>query len=63
MGSRGRAYQTDDRGRRTTVVLPIAEYDRLLEDLHDLAVVAERRDGSLLDRDDLARRLAGDGLV
>lgn len=63
MGSRGRQYQTDDRGRRTAVVLPIAEYDQLLEDLHDLAVVAERSDESLFDRDDLARRLAGDELV
>ena len=37
-------YITDDRGERTAVVLPISDYEKLLEDLDDLAVVAERRD-------------------
>ena len=37
-------YVTDQQGRRTAVILPIEEYDALIEDLHDLAVVAERRD-------------------
>ena len=35
-------YITDDHG--TAVVLPIADYEKLLEDLQDLAVVAERRE-------------------
>lgn len=30
-------------GERTAVVLPISDYEKLLEDLEDLAVVAERR--------------------
>lgn len=33
----------DAKGRRVSVVLPVGEYEGLLEDLHDLAVVAERR--------------------
>jgi hypothetical protein len=37
-------YVTDDRGERTAVVLPIADYEKLLDDLEDLAVVAERRE-------------------
>jgi hypothetical protein len=37
-------YITNDRGERTDVVLPISDYKKLLEDLEDLAVVAERRD-------------------
>ena len=37
-------YITDDRGERTAVVLPISDYEKLLEDLEDLAVVAERRE-------------------
>ncbi len=37
-------YITDDRGERTAVVFPIADYEKLLEDLEDLAVVAERRE-------------------
>ena len=54
-------YQTDAQGRRTAVVLPIAEYEQLLEDLHDLAVIAERRDEETVDEAELRRRLAGGG--
>jgi hypothetical protein len=53
-------YQTDAMGRRTAVVLPIAEYEQLLEDLHDLAVVAER-DEETIEEAELTRRLAGGG--
>jgi hypothetical protein len=63
MDSRRRQYQTDAQGKRTAVVLPIAEYEQLLEDLHDLGVVAERRDEPTIDRAELTRRLAGGGAV
>ena len=33
-------YITDDHGERTAVVLPISDYEKLLEDLEDLAVEA-----------------------
>jgi len=36
-------FITDAEGHRKSVVLPIAEYEALMEDLADLAVVAERR--------------------
>lgn len=63
MDSRHTTYQTDAQGRRTAVVLPISEYEQLLEDLHDLAVVAERRDDETIDEAELRRRLAGGGAV
>ena len=56
-------YQTDAQGRRTAVVIPISEYEQLLEDLHDLAVVAERRDEEAIEDAELRRRLAGGGAV
>jgi hypothetical protein len=37
-------YIVDERGRRTGVVLSLKEYERLLEDLNDLRLVAERVD-------------------
>jgi len=61
MDPRRTQYQTDAQGRRTAVVLPIAEYEQLLEDLHDLAVIAERRDEQTVDEAELRRRLAGGG--
>jgi len=39
---RGR-YVVDANGRREAVVLSLEDYERILEDLHDLAAVAERR--------------------
>jgi len=63
MTSRRKRYQTDAQGKRTAVVLPMADYERLLEDLHDLAVVAERRDETTLDEAALKHRLAEGGSV
>lgn len=36
-------YLTNEKGRKTAVVLAIDHYEKLLEDLDDLAVIAERR--------------------
>jgi hypothetical protein len=44
-------YLTDEHGDRTAVVLPISDYEKLLEDLEDLAVVAERRDEPVVFHD------------
>ena len=37
-------YILDSDGNKKAVILPIEEYQELLEDLDDLAVIAERRD-------------------
>ena len=37
-------YVTDKAGRQTAVILPLGEYRELLEDLDDLAAIAERVD-------------------
>ena len=54
-------YLTDDRGERTAVVLPINDYEKLLEDLDDLAVVAERRDEPVIPHDQFIADLKHDG--
>jgi hypothetical protein len=36
-------FLTNEKGRKTAVVLDIAEYEKLLEDVEDLAVIAKRR--------------------
>lgn len=56
-------YVVDSKGRRRGVLLSIEQYERLLEDLHDLAVVAERRDEETISLDELKRRLKKDGLL
>jgi hypothetical protein len=52
-----RGFIVDARGRRSAVILPIREYERLLEDLHDLAVVAERKREVPVELAELKRRL------
>ena len=37
-------YVVDENGNKVAVILPLKEYQHLKEDLHDLAMVAERRD-------------------
>ncbi|MDI3465110.1 MAG: hypothetical protein OJF50_003931 [Nitrospira sp.] len=59
---RGR-YVTDRKGKRTGVVLSIKRYSRLMEDLHDLAVVAERRDDKLVMADEMKKRLHKRGFL
>jgi len=59
---RGR-YVTDRNGKRTGVVLSLKRYSRLREDLHDLVVVAERRDEKPVTADDMKRRLHKRGLL
>ncbi len=36
-------YVVDENGEKVAIILPIEEYEKMKEDLHDLAVVAERR--------------------
>jgi len=56
-------YVIDSEGRRTAVLLSLEQYERLMEDLHDLAVVAERRDEESISLQELKRRLKKDGLL
>ena len=46
-------YVTDKSGKKTAVILPIAEYQELLEDLEDLALAAERRDEPTVSHEEL----------
>ena len=54
---------TDANGEKVAAVIPIDEYEALLEDLHDLAVVAERRNEPRISLDQVEQRLKADGLL
>ena len=56
-------YVSDENGRRTAVLLPIEDYERLIEDLQDLAAIAERRDEPTVSHADLVAELKRDGLL
>ena len=44
-------------GKPTAVIMPIAEYEELLEDLHDLGVIAHRKDEPTIPLAEVKRRL------
>lgn len=54
-------YITDASGNRTGVILSIERYEQLIEDLHDLAVIAERRNETPISFEEVKRRLGRDG--
>ena len=56
-------YITDADGRRKAVVLSIEEYESLVEDLADLAVLAERRDEPTTSHQEVIDELRRDGLL
>ena len=56
-------YLTDERGEKTAVVLALSDYEKLLEDLEDLAVVAERRDEPAIPHAQFVGELKRDGLL
>lgn len=54
-------FIVDRKGRKASVVLPIEEYEELLEDLHDLAIIAERKDEATITTDELKKKLKANG--
>jgi PHD/YefM family antitoxin component YafN of YafNO toxin-antitoxin module len=56
-------YVIDTEGNKTAVILSLKRYEQLMEDLHDLAVVAERREEEPISLEEMKRRLREDGLL
>lgn len=56
-------YVVDAKGKKTGVILSLERYEQLMEDLHDLAVVAERRDEKPISLEEMKRRLKKDGIL
>jgi PHD/YefM family antitoxin component YafN of YafNO toxin-antitoxin module len=56
-------FVTDAKGKKTGVILSLKRYQKLMEDLHDLSVVAERRDEITISFDVIKRQLKKDGIL
>ena len=50
-------YVIDEHGNKVAVILPLSDYQHLKEDLHDLAMVAERRDEDMISLAELKKRV------
>ena len=56
-------YITNEAGEKTAVILPIEQFESLLEDIEDLATVAERKDEPSTSHKDLLKELKQDGII
>ena len=56
-------YVTNEKGERTAVLLNLSDFEQLMEDLHDLAIVAERRDEPTIPHDEFVANLRKDGIL
>jgi len=56
-------FIVDMQGKKIGIIIPLNRYQRLMEDLHDLAVVAERRAETPVSLQEMKRRLKKDGIL
>jgi hypothetical protein len=49
-------------GKKTAFLVPIKKYQELMADLHDLAVVAERKNEKAISLTEMKKRLKRDGI-
>jgi len=54
-------YVTNETGKKVAVILPIKEFEELLDDIEDLAILAERRDEPTITHEELMMKLKQDG--
>ncbi len=56
-------FITDDKGEKKGVILNIADYQALMEDLEDLAACAERKNEGAIAHEDFLKELKEDGVL
>ena len=56
-------YVTNANGRKVSVILSYKRYQKLLEDIHDLAIIAERRDERSIPLSEFKKNLKKNGNV
>ncbi len=54
-------YITNEAGKKTAVILPIEEFQELMEDLADLTTAAERRDEPVVPHEEVILELKKHG--
>ena len=56
-------YITDNNGEKMSVILSMEEFENILEDIEDLAIVAERKDEKIISHKDFMNELKQDAIV
>jgi hypothetical protein len=56
-------YVTDENGNKKSVILSIADFQELIEDIEDLASIAERKSEPAVSHEKVLEELKNDGLI
>jgi PHD/YefM family antitoxin component YafN of YafNO toxin-antitoxin module len=54
---------TNEQGAKTAVVVPLPDFEQLMEDIEDLAAAAERRNEETVSHEEVLKSLKADGLL
>ena len=56
-------FVTNEKGKKIAAILPIREYEDLLQDIHSAAMIERRKNEKTYPWDDLKKKLAKDGIL
>jgi hypothetical protein len=56
-------FLTDEEGKRHSVVIPVEDYQEMLEDIEDLVTIAERKSETNITIEELKKNLKIDELI
>lgn len=56
-------YVTDEHGQKTAVIIPMPQFEELLEDIEDLQIIAEREEEETISHEDVVSELKRDGIL
>ncbi len=56
-------FVTNEKGKKIAAVIPIREYEDLLQDIHSAAIIERRRNAKTYPWDELKQNLIKDGLL
>jgi PHD/YefM family antitoxin component YafN of YafNO toxin-antitoxin module len=56
-------YITDDHGKKVSVIISMQEFESMLEDIEDLAIIAERKNEKTTSHEDFLKELKADGTL
>ncbi len=56
-------YITNEEGEKLSVILPVNEFEQMLEDIEDLAVALSRKEEKTTSHDDFLDELKRDGIL
>jgi PHD/YefM family antitoxin component YafN of YafNO toxin-antitoxin module len=56
-------YLTNEEGEKTAVIVPLEDYIKFMEDMEDVAAVAERREEPRVNNEQFLAELRKDGIL